>query len=509
MKSKCLSFVFIYVLSLCLGFAEQSNILGLFPHFGYSHFKVYSPILRELAKRGHNVTAVTYIKTPEPHPNYHELLLEGKSGVDVLSLEDHVPSRSLWTMFMEFYLLHAEGQNACEAFYSSPHIEDIIRRHNEKPYDMVILEIFNTDCYLGLSYLLQVPVVGLSSCALMPWHYSRIALPDNPSYIQSEFIGFSEELNWQERLINFIQSNGNKLLYRLTEWNDNAVIRKYLNVNVDVREIAKTTTSLVLVNQHYSLSGNRPLSAQVKEIGGVHIPAGEKLPTLPKNIEDFLNASNETVLFISFGSMVRSSTLPKEKFDGIVAAINKLNLRVIWRWDSGKAPFDSNRFMFSKWTPQLSLLCDPRVKIFWGHGGMLGTTEAVYCGKPIIVTPFYGDQFLNGKAAENRKIGTVLNYDQISEQHVLESLREIMRPRYKENAAGLSKIFRNRETTPLSTAIWWIEHVLREKLAHDILRTKAVNMNWFIYYSLDSIALLIFSTVLPIAIVYIAKIRYF
>ena len=61
---------------------------------------------------------------------------------------------------------------------------------------------------------------------------------------------------------------------------------------------------------------------------------------------------------------------------------------------------------------------------------MLGTTEAVHCGKPLIVTPFYGDQFLNGKATENRKVGIVLNYETISEERVLEVLREIMRARY-------------------------------------------------------------------------------
>ncbi|XP_055839620.1 UDP-glycosyltransferase UGT5 [Episyrphus balteatus] len=498
-----------FVFILCLGLSEQSNILGLFPHFGYSHFKVYSPILTTLAERGHNVTVVTYIKTPDPPRNYHELLLEGKGGTDVFSLEDHIPSRSLWTLFMEFYILHVEGQKSCEEFYNSPHVEEIIRRHSVSPYDMIILEIFNTDCYSGLSYLLQVPVVGLSSCALMPWHYARVALPDTPSYIQSEFIGFAEELSWQERLVNFIQSNGNKILYRLTEWKDNAMIKKYLNLDVDVREIAKTMTSLVFVNQHYSLSGNRPLSAQVKEIGGVHIPTGNKLPSIPKDIDDFLNASNETVLFISFGSMLRGSTISKDKFESIVSAVKKLNLRVIWRWDSEKAPFTSSRFIFPKWAPQFSLLCDPRVNIFWGHGGMLGTTEAVHCGKPLIVTPFYGDQFLNGKATENRKVGIVLNYETISEERVLEVLREIMRARYGENAKELSKVFRNREKSPLSKAIWWIEHVLNENIAKDLLRTKVVNMNWFIYYSLDSIVLLIFSAVLPILIIYTVKIRYF
>lgn len=506
---KCLLFVFYcFILILCLDFSTQSNILGLFPHPGFSHFKVFSPILLTLAERGHNVTTVTYIKNIKPHKNYHELLLEGgKGGTDVFNLEDHVPNRSLWTLFMEYYILHVEGQKSCEAFYNSPHVHEIIRRHSVTPYDMVILEFFNTDCYLGLAYLLQVPIVGLSSCALMPWHYARVALPDTPSYIQSEFIGFSEELNWQERLINFVQSTVLKILYRFTEWKDNEVIKRHLNLDVDVREIAKTT-SLVFVNQHYSLSGSRPLSAQVKEIGGVHIPEEDKHQKIPKDIDEFLNSSNESVLFISFGSMLKGSTISKSKFDSIVAAFKKLNLRVIWRWDSGKAPLIESKFIFPKWTPQLNVLCHPKVNYFWGHGGLLGTTEAVYCGKPMVVTPFYGDQFLNGKAVENRRVGSILNYGEISEEKVLETLREIMRPRYTENSKALSNVFRNREVSPMSTAVWWIEHVLNEKMGTNLLQTKAVNMNWFIFYSLDSIALLILSALLPISIIYVVRIRF-
>lgn len=52
---------------------------------------------------------------------------------------------------------------------------------------------------------------------------------------------------------------------------DNAILREKFGDNMpSVVEISKKI-SLMLVNTHYSLSGPRPLSPQVIEVGGVHI----------------------------------------------------------------------------------------------------------------------------------------------------------------------------------------------------------------------------------------------
>lgn len=61
---------------------------------------------------------------------------------------------------------------------------------------------------------MNLPIVGFSSCLLMPWYYERLLMPDTPSYIQSEFIGYPEPLNWYQRTENFLQAKILPLLYR-------------------------------------------------------------------------------------------------------------------------------------------------------------------------------------------------------------------------------------------------------------------------------------------------------
>lgn len=194
--------------------SETKQILGIFPHFGYSHFKVFYPLLHELAERGHNVTVITHVKSLSPPAGfYEELLLEGKNTVNVVPLKE-MKERSWSGLLDEYFILHNEGQESCHRLYKSGYVDEVLKRHRILPYDLVITEYFNSDCQLALPYLMKTPIVGLSSCLLMPYYYDRIIMPDIPSYIQSEYIGFSIPLKWHERLKNFLQAKVLTLLYR-------------------------------------------------------------------------------------------------------------------------------------------------------------------------------------------------------------------------------------------------------------------------------------------------------
>lgn len=56
-----------------------------------------------------------------------------------------------------------------------------------------------------------------------------------------------------------------------------SIIRKALGIGIpSVTELVKNT-SIIFINQHYSLSGAKPLSPAVIEIGGIHIKDAQPL----------------------------------------------------------------------------------------------------------------------------------------------------------------------------------------------------------------------------------------
>ncbi|XP_017075309.2 UDP-glucosyltransferase 2 [Drosophila eugracilis] len=507
------SLVRIGVLILLLGIPPSisaGNVLAVYPHFGFSHFKVVMPILNELANRGHDITVISYVKNPQASafPNYEELLIsapdedQSSTTINLVPLTENTPTRSLGVLIREYIALHDEGQETCEHLFASGHIERVIERHQRKPYDLLLTEYFNSDCQLVLAKLLNLPIIGLSTCALMPYYYDRIDLPDTPAFIQSEFVGFAGQLNWHERLLNFVQAKLLKFLYKYhSNRADNKLIQKYIGVEIDVEEVARTQTAFIFGNQHYSLMGSRPQSLQFVEIGGVHITKkAEK--ELPDSISAFLNQSQEGVIFISWGSMVRASSIDEDKLAAILEVLHQQPLRIIWKWEAEETPkADSNKFLFVKWAPQLALLCHPKVKLFWSHGGLLGTTESVHCGKPLLITPIYGDQFLNAFSVQNRGMGLKLDYEEITTPNLNRAFTELSKTSYAQRSLLVSKIFNERQKTPMESAVWSVEHVIENGLvAAELLQSPGIELSAVVYHSVDSIVLLSIPLILLIII---------
>lgn len=67
----------------------------------------------------------------------------------------------------------------------------------------------------------------------------------------------------------------------------------------------------------------------------------------------------------------------------------------------------------------------PNVKCYFGHGGLLGLSEGVYTGVPMILMPFYGDQYQNSIAAQARGAAIVLKFTELNEQTLRHAVDEI------------------------------------------------------------------------------------
>lgn len=63
--------------------------------------------------------------------------------------------------------------------------------------------------------------------------------------------------------------------------------------------------------------------------------------------------------------------------------------------------------------------------------------------------------------------------------------------RYEHRAKELSEVFRHRQNKPIDTAVWWVEHLLKYKSTSETLHSYAVELNWFVFNSLDAIMLII------------------
>lgn len=66
------------------------------------------------------------------------------------------------------------------------------------------------------------------------------------------------------------------------------------------------------------------------------------------------------------------------------------------------------------------------MKLFYTHGGLGGITEALYNGVPMIGTPFFGDQRANIANIVNRGCGLRLSFDEINEETLSATFKEVL-----------------------------------------------------------------------------------
>jgi glucuronosyltransferase len=211
---------------------------------------------------------------------------------------------------------------------------------------------------------------------------------------------------------------------------------------------------------------------------------------LPDDIKSFIDNSINGVVYFSLGGNLNPSVMPVEKQEAIIKALSKLKENVLWKWDDLNAKVDRKKFLVQKWFPQDDILANPKVKLFITHGGLLGGTEAIYYGKPLITIPIFGDQKLNAARSVLSGYGVRVDYHNLTESSLTWALNEILTEnRYTRRVQELSKVFRDKPQHPVDLAKYYVEYVLRHKGA-PFLQSSSTYLNPIELYNLDVYAII-------------------
>ncbi|CAK1582726.1 unnamed protein product [Parnassius mnemosyne] len=472
----------LFLTIVLLDSASSLNILGIFPYQGKSHFFVHRVYLRELAKRGHNLTVISHFPEKEPPKNYHDISLAG--SIKILE-DDLVVHRSYISVLQVGIFLTTTGKENCEVMLANNEVQNMIK---QKPkFDIVVVEQFNSDCALGIAYKLNAPVVGVTSHILMPWHYSRLGIPYNPSYVSFHFLEGGTKPTLVQRLERVVFDLYFRMIYYfVTQRSDQNTLARYFNDIPPLEDLAREIKFLLLYH-NFVLTGSRLFPANVIEVGGYHV---QKAKPLTGDLKKFIEEAENGIIYISFGSVIRSSSLPSDKLEAVLGAMRELPQRFVWKWENKTMHVDKNKLYTFDWLPQVDILGHPKTLAFFSHAGMGGTTEAIHFGVPMVAMPVIGDQPANAAAIEESGLGVQLQIRDLTNQNLVTAFKKVMDPKFRENVKLLSKAWHDRPLPPLDAAIYWTEFAAR--YSNFTFRTAAADVPLYQYINLD------------IALVYIA-----
>ncbi|XP_054277791.1 UDP-glucosyltransferase 2-like isoform X2 [Macrosteles quadrilineatus] len=462
---------------------DCAKILCLFPYNARSHFIVMEPLLHALHQRGHNLTVVSSFPQQKRLENFRDVdlsvdLPSAVSSYTLDSIREFMPNRFVTPIFIA--KIHMD---VCEKVLKDERILNLLN----EPFDLVIGEIFGADCFSYIAYKLGVPQIAWVTSASLPWSSDRVGLPDNPSYIPNYFVDYPAEMNFWQRLYNSITLMWSKTVYHFySDIPSHRLAEKVFNCSLPPMDEINRQTALILLNSHYTLAQSRPFPPNVVEVGGIHV---REPKALPEDIRRILDDAKQGVILFSFGSLVRASSLPPRTIQMFLNVFRTLPQVVVFKYEDSLDNLPPN-VVVRKWLPQSNIAAHPNVRAIITHCGLASTVESVHFAKPLIGVPFFSDQYQNAKNVARRGAGIVLNIDNLREEDIASALKAVLQdPSFAENMQKLSWKFHDRPMTPLQTAVYWTEYVIRHQGAPH-LRPASVHLAWYQLLLLDIVVVL-------------------
>ncbi|XP_063697845.1 UDP-glycosyltransferase UGT5-like [Culicoides brevitarsis] len=422
------------------------------------------PLFASLAKKGHHVTVVSPYSSGKVIETYNEVVIpvdfSEHSKITDSFAKGHGFSKNPIAFIGRFIGMILETTNAT---INHPTFQKIMKEEN---FDAVIHGFTMNNFQLGLSAHFKCPSIVLSSVPMNGAFSEMVGQPLHPEAVPSIFLAskFRGTMNFWQRLVNLLVVGAERLIgvfqnYLNSKYYESNFPREKYPAFDEVRK----NVSLFLANDHFSQGTVKPNLPNVIDVSGLQM-SSEPAP-LPSDIKTWIDEAKNGLIFVSFGTNVKSKDLRTEKRQILINNFAKLKERVLWKFeDPSLLPHLPPNVMIKKWLPQNDILAHPNTKLFVSHMGIGGFNEAMYHAVPVVALPFGGDQGFNAEKARKQRWAEVVTQAELNDSTFKNALEKVLNDKkYKEAVQKLSNLYRDKPMTAVDTAIYWIEYVIRHR----------------------------------------------
>lgn len=458
-----------------------------------SHWVGIKAIAEEMGRRGHQVTVVM----PEvsvrigPGKNYQSVTYPvpyDKAFLDsVMSANKHVMSKDAQPFVEKMKRRISQMQAIAGLIHTVA--ESLLFNHTlishlqKQGFDAILTDpMVPTGNVMARKF--GLPTINLLRGIPCSLDMKSAGCPIPPSYVPRFFTGYTDKMNFKQRIVNTVVALLEPLMCRLLYWRFDNIASEFLGEDVSVAEIL-SDSDIWLLRLDFTLEFPRPLMPNIVLVGGINCKVWNQLPD---DLTPWVSGEHGFVV-LTFGSMV--SEMPDETFTIFFEAFKQIPQKVIWRY-TGPVPENvPANVKLMEWVPQNDLLAHPGARAFITHAGSHGLFEGLCHAVPMLMLPLNGDQPDNAQRFASRGAGVILDIQSITTESLVEALKEVINnPMYKENLQKLSVLHNDRPVDPLELSVFWTEHVMKHKGASH-LKAAVHSLNWFQYYCLDVITFLL------------------
>jgi len=451
------------VLLIAAKLSESANILAVYPTPSVSHQIVFQRITKDLLDRGHKLTVLT--------PNPLNLNNSNLTEIDLSSSYPNFQKRFGYGMVKDYRdNLYGFMRIAFEIFVqvlneqlNHPEVKKLINENENYTFDIMMMEHTGYFPYLTLAEIYNIPVIGITSFEAANFGYQFFGSGSNIiTNVEQMFPYIANEMTFMQRWECLKASIGAIFAvltppFPLLAYGE--IMKEHFpKVDKGIFELMDKV-ELLMVNAHPAMGFIRPLVPNTVQLGFMHIDPPKPLEEGP--LKKFLDESDNGIIYVSFGTNIKSKDLDQELLDIIINVFKDLNQNVVWKFETDNLPNKPDNVMIQKWLPQADLLAHKNVKIFITQCGQQSTEEAVDRTVPMVLIPFFGDQPGLAAKLQQKGVGRYIDFGKLTEKILKDVINEVLKPEYKENAIKLRELVYDQPMSSREKAVWWVEYFIR------------------------------------------------
>ena len=394
----------------------------------------------------------------------------------------------VWYDFIQ--LMRGEFRNLYrDSILDSPELMKMIDKPEK--FDAVITL---SSCGAFLAHIFDAPLIMFCPNAPMSIILEPgLGNPINPLIQPSIAAPFIEPMTFTQRLLNVFL----EVIFKLYTWYVDSIqmesLREHFGNDIpDFDTILEKRRAFLIANSHFVTHGSWPLYKNVVEVGGIHCKPGKELPS---DLQEYMDAHPEGVVYISFGSAIKPSEMTEEQKKVFREAFKAMkDVPIIWKWDDDDLSGIPDNVYVQKWLPQNDLLAHPNLKVFVTHGGLLSTQEALFHGVPLVGVPINGDQKANLMRAERHGYAISLDLKTMQKEDLISAIQKTRTDTsIQSSIKKMHDLFTDDSETnsPKSKGVRAVEYVIKHKGADFLKPIETMDIPWFQKLGFDILAFVI------------------
>lgn len=273
-------FIKIFLFSVFVLTAKSARILGVFPTPSISHQVVFRPLMKELARKGHEVLVLT------PDPEFEK----GKAPTNLTEIDFHDISYQMWLKVfvsrvgkgdlsnMDLITIGLDSiTDIFEVQLNTKEFQDLIKSGTK--FDLIFVEAVSRPAII-MGQIFKAPVIQFSSFLSVYPNYQAHGSVGHPliygECLRQKLFNLSLwEKFWELKT---------EIQYRYVLWSleakEDAMLKRNFGSNAPKVQELIEIPELLFLNVNPIFEGNRAVPPAVVHLGGLHQKPFKELPSV-------------------------------------------------------------------------------------------------------------------------------------------------------------------------------------------------------------------------------------